>query len=113
MSNENKLFEKEEDVKEFFENNITLKKLEDMKIQKLKEELLKSFERYRKTLNYLAADAPIEIMGLPTATQNCLLAHGLFRIYDLLDCDFTKVKGLGEIRIRDITSRLDQFCSMF
>lgn len=84
----------------------------DLKMQKLREELSKSFSEYRKTMAFMAGDAPLEILCLPTPIENSLLSHGCLRIYDLFDCDFTKVKGLGAIRIRDLTSRLNQFFSM-
>ena len=41
-----------------------------------------------------------------------LINHGCNRIYDLFDCDFTKIKGLGVSRIRDLTACLDKFFSM-
>ncbi len=84
----------------------------EMRLQKLREEVLKKFSEYRTTLNFMAADAPISILCLPTAIETALLAHGCLRVYDLFDCDFIKVKGLGVRRIRDLTSRLDQFFSM-
>lgn len=86
---------------------------QDIKIQKLKEELSKSFEEYRKTMKFLSADAPIEILCLPKNIEQLLISAGCLRVYDVFDLDFTKVKGLGPIRIRDLTTRLDQFFSMF
>lgn len=83
-----------------------------MNMVKVREEVLKKFSSYRKTLSFMAADAPIEILGLPLVIQNALIDHGCFRIYDLFDCDFSKIKGLGVSRIRDLTSSLDKFFSM-
>lgn len=85
---------------------------EDLKLRKIREEVLKKLEEYRKTMSYLAADAPIEILCLPSVIQNSLIEHGLLRVYDLFDCDFTEVKGLGVGRIKRLTSCLDQFFSM-
>ena len=93
-----------EDVNENFDN--------DIKMKKLKEELSKAFDRYQKTIAYMAADAPIEVLCLPPGIQKALLDGGCVRIYDLIDLDFTKIKGLSESRIRDLTSRLNQFLSM-
>jgi hypothetical protein len=104
MSNSNKLIESEESVK----NNLEY----DQQMRKIKEEVLKKFEDYRKTLNYMAADAPIGILCLKPEVEKILLAHGLLRIYDLFDCDFTKIKGFGVVRIRYLTSCLDQLFSM-
>ena len=84
----------------------------EMKLAELKKELLKSFERYRQTLKYLAADAPISILCLPPAIEKILLRNDCLRVYDLIDLDFTKIKGFGETRVRDLTTRLDQFFAM-
>lgn len=84
----------------------------DLKMQKLKEEVLKKFDDYRNTLNYMACDAPIGILCLPPVIEKILLDHGCLRIYDLIDLDFVKIKGIGVSRIKDLTSRLDQFFSM-
>ena len=85
----------------------------EMFFKKLKEEVLKRFEAYDQTMTYLATDAPISVLCLPKATEKLLLNSGFLRVYDLFNSDFTEIKGLGEIRIRDLTTRLDQFCSMF
>lgn len=84
----------------------------DIKMQKIKEEVLKKFNDYRNTLNYLSADAPIQILCLDKKIETALINHGLLRIYDLFNCDFTKIKGLGEVRIGYLTSSLDKFFAM-
>jgi len=84
----------------------------DIKMQKLREELSKSFSQYKDTMRMLAADAPLEILCLPVSTQKILLNSGCRRVYDLFDLDFTKIEGLGPVRIRNLTSCLDQFFSM-
>lgn len=104
MSDVNKLIENPERVKENFEY--------DEKMRKIRDEVSKKFSDYRKTLAYMAADAPIGTLCLPSVIENALLAHGLMRIYDLFDCDFTEVKGLGVRRIGELTSSLDKFFSM-
>ena len=104
MSDNSKLIENPEQVKDIFEY--------DQKMQKIREEVSKKFNDYRNTLNYMAADAPISILCLPTAIENALLAHGCLRIYDLFNIDFTEIKGLGVTRIRDLTACLDKFFSM-
>lgn len=104
MSNENKLIESGEPVKKNIEHD------EHMKI--IRQEVLKKFDNYRKTLNYMAADAPIEILGLPPVIESILIDNGLLRIYDLFDCDFTKIKGFGASRVRHLTTSLDKFFSM-
>lgn len=104
MSDDNNLIDNIENVNNNFEY--------ENKIKKIREEVLKKFEDYRKTLNYMAADAPIGVLCLPSVIEKSLVAHGCLRIYDLFDCDFVKVKGLSVGRIGDLTSRLDQFFSM-
>lgn len=84
----------------------------DMKMQKVKEEVLKKFEEYKTTMAFMAADAPISILCLKEPIEKALIAHGLLRVYDLFDCDFVKVKGLGEARVRELATCLDQFFSM-
>ena len=104
MSDINKLVESPEAVNNKFEY--------DAAMQKIREEVAKKLNDYRNTINYMAADAPIATLCLPTATEKALVAVGLLRIYDLFDRDFTKVEGLNVARIRDLTSRIDQFFSM-
>ena len=84
----------------------------DEELQIIKDELIKNLNNYRKTINYMLGDAPLGCLGLNPATEKCLLNHGCLRIYDLFDLDFVKVKGLGVVRIRDLTTCLDKFLSM-
>ena len=84
----------------------------DLEITKLMAELSKKFSDYKKTLDYMACDAPIEILGLPKSIETILISQNFLRVYDLLNRDFTEIKGLGDRRIRDLTSCLDQFFSM-
>ena len=89
--------------------NVELEKLE---LSKLNKDLEESLKNYRKTMSYIYADVPIEVLCLPAVINKSLADHGLFRVYDLFDCDFTKVKGLGVTRIRDLTARLNEFLSI-
>jgi hypothetical protein len=84
---------------------------EEKKLQIIKE-LMAKFNEYQKTIAFMTADAPIEILCLPAPIEKILLSNGLLRVYDLFDCDFAKIKGFGVSRIRDLTARLDQFFSM-
>ena len=84
----------------------------DMQMQKIRDEVLKRFVDYKKTLAHLASDAPISVLCLPKPIENILVRQGLLRINDLFNVDFTKIKGLGSSRIRDLTACLDQFFSM-
>ena len=81
-------------------------------ISKIRIEVLKKYEEYNMTMKYLAADAPIGILCLPKAIETILVDNGYLRVYDLFNADFTKIKGFGVMRIRDLTTRLDEFLSM-
>lgn len=93
-----------ENVKENFEINI--------KMQQLKEELNKSFSNYKRTMQYMASDAPISVLCLPKKIEKILTDQGFLRIYDLINVDLVKIEGIPISRLSDITSRLDQFLSM-
>lgn len=98
-------------VKELFDD-INNKFEIDVDMANLKRELRKKFDEYQKTMKFLLADAPIEVLCLPTATEKLLLDSGFLRIYDLFDVDLVKIKGFGPIRARQLTSSLDKFFSM-
>ena len=84
----------------------------DIDMQKLRVEVIKKFDEYRSTMNYLSADAPIGILCLSPMVDKILTDHGCSRVYDLFNLDLVEIKGLGEVRIKQITARLDQFFSM-
>lgn len=86
--------------------------IEDEFALKFKEELKNSINNYKKIMRCLEGDAPIEILGLPKKVEKVLFARGIFRIYDLFDLDFTKIEGLNDVAVRDLTSRFNQFVSM-
>lgn len=83
-----------------------------LKMKILREELVKKFSEYKKTIGFMAADAPIEILCLPSEIEKILLNSGFHRVYDLFDADFVEIKGLGKARIARLTSCLNQFFSM-
>lgn len=94
----------EQDVNSNFEYETLMKKVG--------EELSKSYSQYKGTLRMMAGDAPIQAMCLDKATENILLRNGLNRVHDLFDCDFVKIEGLGEVRIRHLTACLHEFLSV-
>ncbi len=89
-----------------------IKEINEDDAAKIKKELLVSLQNYRRSLLFLYADAPISLLGLSKSIETILSNNGLLRIYDLFDCNFTKIKGLGIGRIRELTTALDQFVSM-
>jgi hypothetical protein len=87
-------------------------KIKDSDIVEINKKLLESLENYRKFMSYASGDLPLECLCLPKPTEKILLDNGFLRIYDLFDADLTKVKGLGQVRLRDLTTRLDKFLAM-
>src|ERR1700722_1364612 len=86
---------------------------QDIATAKIKEEVLKKFADYQKSIMMMASDAPIGVLNLPKATESILVSNGILRVYDLFSANFVEIKGLGKTRIRDLTTRLDEFISMF
>ena len=76
--------------------------------ERLKEDLA----HYRKSLRFLGANVPIGVLCLPPAIEKILIDGGYLRVYDLLNGDFIKIKGIGKRRLDLLTSRLDQFLSV-
>ena len=108
MDNKNNLKENFENVKE----NIEVKFEIDLDMAQLKEELRKKFSEYQTTMKFMLADAPIGVLCLNQNIEKILTDHGLLRIYDLFNVDLIKIKGLGVVRVKQLTARLDQFFSM-
>ncbi len=81
-------------------------------MNKINENLINDIVNYKKTMSYMAADAPVEVLCLPKPIETILINNGLLRIYDLINMDLTKIKGIGETRLRDLTSSLDKFLSV-
>lgn len=99
-------------VNEEVDKEIKIEQLQDEMVKKVREEVVKKFYQYRTTLNFMAADAPIAVLGLPMATEVILRNQGLLRVYDLFDLDLTKIEGLSDTRLRDLTTSINQFFSM-
>jgi hypothetical protein len=87
-------------------------KLHTDDIKKINKKLLESLQNYRNFMQYASADMPIGALCLKKDIEKLLLKNGFVRIYDLFDADFTKIKGLGKVRIRDLTARLNEFLAM-
>ena len=84
----------------------------DLHMQKVKEETLQKFNEYQKTILYMSCDLPIQILSLPKKTEKLLLNAYLTRLFDLIDLDFAKIKGLNDADIYLMTTRFNQFVSM-
>lgn len=79
---------------------------------RIKQDFFESLKSYRQYIRKCEYDAPIEVLCLPKDILKPLLRHGCVRVFDIMDLDLTKIKGLGKIRIGIISSRLQQFFPM-
>ena len=84
----------------------------NVEVKDTAESWKKDFAHYRKTLCYMEANAPVGVLCLPPVVENILIREGCLRVYDLLNRDLAKIKGLGRERIRLLTARLDEFLSV-
>ena len=84
----------------------------DEVLKHINMQLVKSLEAYRQTMSYMCADAPLGVLCLPKVIETILKSNGIARVYDLFGLDFTKIKGIGDRRRRDLTSRLNEFLAM-
>lgn len=80
--------------------------------KKIKKQLVESLENYRKIMTIMSSDAPIGVLCLPKAIETILCENGITRVYEVLNCDLTKIKGLGAVRRGQLTTRLDEFIHM-
>jgi hypothetical protein len=87
-------------------------KILEKEMNKINKNLMKSLNNYRKTVTFMIADAPIGVLCLPKAIESILIGQDCLRVYDLLDRDLTKIKGLGSVRLEQLTSSLNQFLAM-
>ncbi len=72
---------------------------------RLKEDMA----HYRRTISYLEANVPIQVLCLPKVIEKALINEGCLRVYDLINRDLGKIKGLGSGRLDLLASRLDEF----
>lgn len=84
-------------------------KLNKSLVKKVSKKLLESLSNYRKITMLMGADVPLESLCLDKKTSQILSDNGFSRIYDLVNTDLTKIKGLGRVRIGYITARLNEF----
>lgn len=78
----------------------------------INKKLLESLENYNKMLVHSMTDIPLGCLCLEKKIEEILFKNGFRRVFDLVDVDLAKIKGLGKIRIGKITSSLNQFLAM-
>lgn len=80
--------------------------------KKIHKQLLENLKNYKETMSYMCGDAPIGVLCLPKVIEKILIRNNCLRVYDLFNHDLVKIKGMGRVRIRDLTTSLDQFLPM-
>lgn len=78
-------------------------------ILKIKQDFIKCIVNYRKCLEDMSYDVPIEVLCLPKDILGPLKRAGIFRVSDIIKTDLTKVKRLGRVRIAYINTKLREF----
>ncbi len=77
-----------------------------------KRDWQEDLSHYRKILSYMGANVPIQVLCLPKPLEKCLISNGCLRVYDLINRDLAEIKGIGEVKIDLLASRLDEFFSV-
>lgn len=77
-----------------------------------KEDVKKNLEHYRKTLSYMGANVPIQVLCLPKSLEKSLIRARLVRVYDLISCNLAEIEGIGPKSLDLLASRLDEFFSV-
>jgi hypothetical protein len=75
----------------------------------LDEEFKKNLSHYRQVMAYMGANVPVEVLCLPKPIESALLKEGFTRVYDLINHDLSKIKGIGKTRLSLLSARLDEF----
>lgn len=79
---------------------------------RIKKDFLSSLNNYKKFLETLSLDAPIEVLCLPENIRKILIRNKIFRVSDIVGRDLGKIKGLGDKKIGIIEYRMSQFTLM-
>lgn len=77
--------------------------------KQINKKFTESLQNYRKITSMMSGDLPIGCLCLDKATEKILVSNGFLRVYDIFDVDLTKIKGLGTVRVGNITASLDKF----
>jgi len=80
-----------------------------MEMAKIKDFLLKTVDNYQNYIKKSSLDLPLECLCLSKQTLNLLRKHGFRRVFELSATDLTKIKGLGDDRLREIADRMAVF----
>ena len=87
-------------------------RMDEATAREINKKYIESLQNYKKMMTCMVADVPIQTLCLPKTIETILLRQGFLRVYELIGTDLAKIKGIGVIRARDLTARLDQFVAM-
>lgn len=73
------------------------------------EDIKQNLMHFRRLLSYMGANVPIQVLCLPKQTEKLLIREGFLRVYDLINFDLSKIKGIGQARLDLLAARLDEF----
>lgn len=88
------------------------KMLTDEALKEINKNSIEALNNYSKTMKYMSADVPLEVLCLDSATLKALNSSGCLRVYDLFDRDLVEIEGLSESRLRHLTSSLNEFLAI-
>lgn len=77
-------------------------------MKKIQKGFVKSLSNYKKYIDKISLDAPIEILCLSKSTLKILKSNGFNRVSEISAYDLTKIKGIGDARRREINFRISQ-----
>lgn len=84
-------------------------KIMQRELKKIQKNLTKQINNYKNFIRQCELDAPIEVLCLPNDILGILRREGVSRVFHLSGRDFTKIKGLGSVRIGILKAALDKF----
>jgi len=93
-------------------DNVNNKLIMERELAKINKDFLESLYNYRSYIKKCEYDAPIDVLCLPKDILNILQRNGLVRVFDIIDLDLTKIKGLGSSRISHINTQLKKLVPM-
>lgn len=96
-------------VKESFE----YVKDKELLLSKMREELKRYSEEYKKRIVYMSGDVDIAALCLSKKIENVLRKNDVSRVYDLLHIDIRKIQDLSDTDIALIHSQADTFLGIF
>lgn len=84
-------------------------KIMQRELKKIQKKFLKQINSYKDFIRQCELDAPIEVLCLPNDILSILHREGITRVFHLSGRDFTKIKGLGHVRLGILQTSLDKF----